>query len=309
MSEQNKGWYKGSLHNHTNLSDGDSSPEDVIKWYKRHDYHFMFITDHNQVTPVGGMSGKFNKDGEFLILPGEEITDVYPSAEGELPIHINALGINRSLSPCHGRDAVEVMQKNISAINDEGGIPMVNHPNYRWAITANDVLPVHSFSLFEFANCGAAVNNSGITSSDTEEMWDMLLTFGKRLWGVASDDSHHFTYFSPRHDNPGRGWVMVRCERLSPECIGGALVRGDFYSSTGVVVEEYEASPERLSIRVQQWGHTRYLIEFIGKGGIVLFSQQGTNAEYRISGRETYVRIRIKDSNNLKAWTQPVFIE
>ena len=309
MAEETFRWYKGSLHNHTNKSDGDSSPADVIQWYRRHLYHFAAITDHNLVTPVEILSAHYDEKERFLVLPGEEITDIYPSSDGEKPIHINALGITRTLAPEHGRDAVAVLQGNVDSVRAAGGLPMVNHPNYRWALTAEDILPVTGFSLFEFANCGAAVNNSGIDSPGTEEMWDILLTGGKQVWGVASDDSHHFTTFSPRHDNPGRGWVMVRSGKLAPENLYQALERGDFYSTTGVILEEYSTVVGRIAIKIQQWGHTRYRIEFIGRSGSVLYTRSGTFAEYRISGGESYVRVRVTDSNNLRAWTQPVFIE
>ena len=308
MAEEFAGWYRGSLHNHTNRSDGDSSPENVVAWYRRHNYHFVAVTDHNAVTPIGTLSKKFNEKEIFLVLPGEEITDVYPSSKGEKPVHVNALGITKTLDPQHGNDAIEVLQNNISAIRNTGGLPMVNHPNFRWALTADDIASVSGFSLLEFANCGAAVNNTGIECSGTEEMWDMLLTRGKRLWGAASDDSHHFTCFSPRHDNPGRGWVMVRCEKLTPEEIYAALERGDFYSTTGVILEKYESDKNKISIDIEKWGHTRYLIDFIGNGGKTLDSVPGVSAEYRIKGSESYVRVRVTDSNNLHAWTQPVFI-
>ena len=308
MAEDNLLWYKGALHNHTNLSDGDSSPEDVIQWYRRHLYHFAAITDHNLVTPVETLSAKYDEKEMFLVLPGEEITDIYPSSGGEMPIHVNALGITRTLAPRHGRDAFDVLQRNVNAVRDVGGLPMVNHPNYRWALSAEDLLPVAGFCLLEFANCGAAVNNTGIDSPGTEEMWDILLTRGKRVWGVASDDSHHFTTFSPRHDNPGRGWVMVRSGNLSPKNLYLALEQGDFYSTTGVIIEEYAADRDRIAIKVQQWGHTRYRIEFIGRNGNVLFTRSGTFAEYRISGGESYIRVGVTDSNNLRAWTQPVFL-
>ena len=42
-----------------------------------------------------------------------------------------------------------------------------------------------------------------------EEVWDLLLTEGKRLYGIAVDDAHHFQgEFSPDRVNPGRGWVV-----------------------------------------------------------------------------------------------------
>ena len=29
-------WFRGNTHTHTNLSDGDSAPEVVARWYKNH---------------------------------------------------------------------------------------------------------------------------------------------------------------------------------------------------------------------------------------------------------------------------------
>jgi len=29
-------WYKGNTHTHTLNSDGDSHPDDVVKWYRSH---------------------------------------------------------------------------------------------------------------------------------------------------------------------------------------------------------------------------------------------------------------------------------
>lgn len=40
-------WWRGNLHTHTLWSDGDSFPEVVVDWYKRHGYHFLALSDHN----------------------------------------------------------------------------------------------------------------------------------------------------------------------------------------------------------------------------------------------------------------------
>jgi hypothetical protein len=40
-------FWKGNLHTHSLWSDGDDFPEMIADWYKRHDYHFLALTDHN----------------------------------------------------------------------------------------------------------------------------------------------------------------------------------------------------------------------------------------------------------------------
>src|SRR5262249_35562070 len=34
--EPSRHWYKGNTHTHTLNSDGDSTPDDVVKWYREH---------------------------------------------------------------------------------------------------------------------------------------------------------------------------------------------------------------------------------------------------------------------------------
>ena len=43
-------WFKGNTHTHTLNSDGDSTPDDVVRWYREHGYHFLVLTDHNFLT-------------------------------------------------------------------------------------------------------------------------------------------------------------------------------------------------------------------------------------------------------------------
>ncbi|MBK9316840.1 MAG: hypothetical protein IPM55_21725 [Acidobacteria bacterium] len=40
-------WYKGNTHTHTLNSDGDSTPDEVARWYRENGYQFLVLTDHN----------------------------------------------------------------------------------------------------------------------------------------------------------------------------------------------------------------------------------------------------------------------
>ena len=62
-------WFKGNLHTHTINSDGDSSPDDVVRWYKEHRYDFLSLTDHNFLTETEGLSSVFGAKGKFLLVP------------------------------------------------------------------------------------------------------------------------------------------------------------------------------------------------------------------------------------------------
>ena len=48
-------WYKGQTHTHTLESDGDSTPEEVTRWYQERGYQFLVLSDHNVLVPVDAL--------------------------------------------------------------------------------------------------------------------------------------------------------------------------------------------------------------------------------------------------------------
>ncbi len=103
------------------------------------------------------------------------------------------------------------------------------------------------------------------------EVWDMLLTEGKEIYGIAVDDAHHFQgEFGPDRANPGRGWISVRADALDPAALMDGLEAGHFYASTGVGLAGIEVEPQRITIRLDVDRDFRYTTSFIGAGGHVL---------------------------------------
>src|SRR5690349_23467517 len=91
-------WYKGNTHTHTLNSDGDSTPDDVVKWYREHGYQFLVLTDHNFLTGVDGLNALHGANEKFLVVKGEEVTDTL----GDFSLHINGLDVGRQIEPQHG---------------------------------------------------------------------------------------------------------------------------------------------------------------------------------------------------------------
>lgn len=302
-------WFKGNIHTHTLNSDGDSSPDDVVRWYRDHRYDFLVITDHNFITDIGGLNAVFAASGKFLVIAGNEVSC---SAEGK-PVHMLAIDPVRQVQPSWNEATVQAsLARNIEAILAAGALPVVNHPNFQWALTADDLTATGGWHILEIQNRHPGVNNRGGGGApDTESLWDDLLGRGMRVYGVADDDAHYFKTFSPAHANPGRGWVVVRAEILSAEAITSAMAAGDFYFSTGVELSDVQSGDNELAVTVAQAtdASVRYTTEFIGRGGRVLATASGTTAVYRLAPGDAYVRARITDSNGLQAWTQPLFAE
>ncbi|MGH9194209.1 MAG: CehA/McbA family metallohydrolase [Acidimicrobiia bacterium] len=300
-------WYRGNTHTHTLNSDGDSTPDEVVRWYREHGYHFLVLTDHNSVTNVEGVNALHGADAQFLVIRGEEVSGQF----GGKPIHVNGLNVARPVTPQGGSSVAEVIQRNIDAIRTASGVPHINHPNVGWTITAEDLKQIWNDRLLEIFNGHPFANNLGGGGHPSlEETWDEVLSSGKLLFGIAADDAHDFKRpWAPDARRPGQGWVMVRAKALTASAIVEALERGEFYASTGVEISDYESSQTTVRLTVREAGTTKYRVLFIGGGGRILKEVLDNPAVYTITGDEGYVRAKIVDSNGKQAWTQPVFVD
>jgi hypothetical protein len=201
----------------------------------------------------------------------------------------------------------------------------LNHPNFGYAVTAEDMAAIVQEKFFEVYNGHPGVNHFGDEKhAGVEQMWDIANTIRiadmkhSPLYGLATDDSHN--YFGNRDSSPGRGWVMVHAEALKPEAIIHALEAGDFYASSGVTLDAitFDRKTQTLSISIAGEEGIDYVTEFIGTPinydktnravvdkqgqeiaatrtysadvGKVLVQVDGTSATYQLTGQELYVR-------------------
>ncbi len=298
-------WLKGNTHTHTTESDGDSDPEVVARWYRDHGYDFLVLSDHNVLVDPGTLARLV--DSTFLLIPGEEVTSGF---DGK-PVHVNGLNLPELVAPREEETLVGTIQANVDAVREKDGVPHINHPNFGWAFGAEELSRVQNDRLLEIFNGHPDVHNRGGGGyPGMEEIWDVLLTRGKRIFGIAVDDAHHFQgEFGAHRANPGRGWVMVQAPALEAGAIMSALEEGRFYASTGVVLDDILVSDDRLTVRIRPRGSFRYTTTFIGTGGRVLETAFGPEAVFDLNGREAYVRARVEDSGGAVAWIQPVWVE
>ena len=301
-----KRWYKGNTHTHTLNSDGDSTPDDVARWYREHGYQFLVLTDHNFLTRVEGLNALHGADEQFLVIKGDEVSSV----SGGKPVHVCGLDVDRRIVAQTGGSVVEVLQRSVDAIRSASGVPSINHPNFQWALTTEDLRQVRDDKLFEIYNGHPTVNNLGGGGvPGLEEIWDRLLSSGTLLYGIAVDDAHTFKQpGNPMVAGPGRGWIMVRAERLDARTLLAAMERGEFYASTGVVLEDVVVTAKEMTITVKVEASSKYRIQFLGEGGKVLREVPEGAAAYAFTGDEGYVRARVIESNGRIAWCQPVLV-
>jgi hypothetical protein len=270
--------------------------------------------------------------GKFVLIPAEEITD---SAEGK-PVHINATNISEVIKPVGGSTVREAMQNNLRVILEQEKnqgreiLPHINHPNFGWAITAEDLAAVVAERFFEVYNGHPGVNHLGDkTRMGMEKMWDVAnyLRVAKLeaplLYGVATDDSHE--YHGKPGSRPGRGWIMVRAEYLTPEHLIRAMKLGDYYSSSGVTLRDvrFDAEKNLLSVSIDPDSQATYRTDYIvskkgddpEKIGIVAASSTELESSYQLQDDDLYVRAMVVsslkpadpvwDEQKQQAWTQP----
>jgi hypothetical protein len=311
---------KGQLHAHSNGSgDSETPPEEVAAWYARRGYDFLVFTDHNRVTDTPDPPG-------LLTLPGVELTqnlrtcDPPPDPGLVCLLHINALFVSRGSSGRVAADApgprrADVYQRGLEVALDLGAIAQLNHPNLQYGADADVLVALaqNGLTLVEIANQAYDSANEGDPRHpSTEAIWDQALTRGARVFATATDDAHHYED-APAARARGEmvfvgdlGFVMVRAEK-TPAAIRAALETGDFYSSTGVLLDRLEMAPEGIAVDVRG-GDARTSFEVIGTGGAVL--QRTSGGSLRFDPRTAppgYVRVRIRDGEGRQAWTQPVW--
>lgn len=214
----------------------------------------------------------FEEEEKFLIIQSEEVSASFENK----PLHMNVTNIKKKIIPLGGNSVVEVLQNNIDQVIKQRNelntpiIPHINHPNFGFAISLEDMILLKNEKFFEVYNGHPLVHNTGdSTHMSIERMWDLInvayLENNKPLmYGLATDDSHNYHNIGRKWSNAGRGWIMVKADSLKPKSLIEAMEIGDFYASTGVELKDLRLNNDRLSIEVKQETGVSYKIAFIG---------------------------------------------
>jgi hypothetical protein len=312
-------YLKGQLHLHSSRSgDSRTAPEDVVRWYREHGFDFIVFTDHNRAGPSV-------RSTRPLVLSGIELTQNLaacsppPEAGERCLFHVNGLFLGREaagLEPWRPKllpDRRAAYRQAIAAATQAGGIAQLNHPNFHHGADAallTTLVREESLRFFEVANGSFDAGNAGdATHPSTEELWDRTLTAGAWLYGTATDDAHHYydagTMAAPTFP-AGRGFVMVRASLDEPS-IRAATLRGDFYASTGVLLDRAEVADGALVVTVAGRELQAHTFTFIGTGGRRLAHTRGHEARFALADAPAgYLRAVVEDGQEHKAWVQPV---
>jgi hypothetical protein len=287
-----------------------------------------------RLSTIHELKKKLDVPGRFLMIPGHEIN----SAANGVTLHGNAINVTETIpfQPV-GETLAESIDNNALAVEKNGKynghttVFMLNHPMWAYYdIDPINIVRTKEVRLYEFLTAGGGVQ-ARFDESDRfwnrESLWDIVTTLRVALnlpliYGVGTDDTHDYTNFRDRGDNPGQAWIYVRAEKLEPNAIVQSMIRGDFYISNGVELENivFDKATGTLSVKVKPVAGVKYQILFMGtkkdfdrnvvqfemeetdknparKGwtfskdiGKGLAVVEGTEASYRLKADDLYVR-------------------
>lgn len=296
-------FWRGNLHTHSTRSDGVLPPEEVCRRYRAEGYDFLALTDHF----IGAYGYPivdtlpFRAPG-FTTLLGAELHSG-AMANGEL-WHILAVGLPPGFAPSHSptfvpepgqETAPEIAARAVAA----GAFVAIAHPQWS-GLTLADARSIAAAHAVEIYNHGCA---TGCDRPDGSAIADLLLTEGRRLSLIATDDAH---FSEPDHFG---GWVMVKAEENAPEALLAALKRGDFYSSQGPELRDVAVDGDTVvvecsaAVSVVAMGH--------GTGAKAVHGHSMTRAEVPLArlNNSPWLRVAVIDAAGRRAWSNPIWRE
>ncbi len=296
-------FFRGNLHTHSNLSDGCLDPGEVCRRYKAEGYDFISLTDHFigiYKYPIAD-TVPFRDEGFTTILGAELHSGAM--ANGEL-WHILAVGLPADFAPSHSPAFVPVEGQESGAeiarrAREAGAFVAVAHPQWS-GLTLEDARSLEAAHAVEVYNHGCA---TGCDRADGFHTLDLLLSEGRRLDLVATDDAH---FTEPDHFG---GWVMVKAEANAPELLLEALKQGAYYSSQGPELRHVEVTEK--AVVVESSSVASVIVQGHGSAATAIHGTSMTRTEVPL-GRffnSDWVRVTVIDAAGKRAWSNPVWIK
>lgn len=241
-----KTWQKGNLHAHTTVSDGSLQPEVLIEMYRAYGYDFLCISDHD-------VYSAYPDEEDFLLLPGMEASSAWVNEKGyeiqthhvgavyapflyppkETWHHLEKRKVYTTRSPWNTEAE---MKRLIQEVHDHGCLAIYNHPKWsRIGLAGTQDNPADLIEVYNY--------NTQIESREgyDESYYDACLASGNVKGCTASDDNHN------RFQDSFGGFVMVKAP-LEREAIVQALAKGQFYSSSGLLIKALYKEGDHLRL-------------------------------------------------------------
>ena len=292
-------WYRGNIHSHTTRTDGLCPPAQQIRDYSEQGYDFLAITDHNVID-----SHRLGEGLPICMIPGWE-RDIRHCSDNTKCIHVVGLVPSPAQeTPCREARRCSCLeipdQQLLDEMRSDGQFVVLAHPHWS-GMTPSEVMSLTGFNAIEVFNTGC---ERLMHAGRADLYWDLLLQSGRRVWGVACDDTHGKTQKSDRFG----GWVMVRTEICSPPEILAAMSAGTYYFSQGPVIHDWGIREDTVYFRCSPCPEIH--VTTYPPRGSSCYAPEGemlTEIAYPLKGGELYIRVECIDKEGHTAWTNPHF--
>ena len=328
---QNGNFYKANLHCHSNLSDGQLSPEEIKRQYMEKGYSIVAFTDHDILIPHPELA-----EENFLPLNGYEMeindnNSVWPMVR-TCHMCLIALEPDNLKQVCWHRDAYlfgnavnhkdevqfyedepdyirshtpECISDMMKKGRDHGFFVTYNHPS--WSLEHyEDYTNYHNMHAMEIVNYSC--QTIGFEEYNAR-VYDDMLRNGERIFCIAADDNHnHAAADSPKYDSFG-GFIMIKADKLEYRTITKALEKGDFYASEGPKIKELWYEDGVLHIDCSDAEKILFTTAYRHTGNFFAKDAPLTAAEYKVPEDCGYVRVTVIDKNGKHANTNAYFMD
>ena len=315
-------YYKANLHSHSTLSDGSVTPEQMKEAYKAKGYSILAITDHNVFLPHNDLT-----DEDFLVLNGIEYNvdgrgktchfcAIAGSKEEENQLFFNRtpgyyvwkggleaikqVKYDDSLPDYVRTYGAEGISEMMRGCRDHGFFVTYNHPC--WSLEHYpDYMGYEGMHAMEIVNYASIIDGY---PEYNEQVYDDMLTGGKRVFCVATDDNH-----TVGRDAFG-GFTMIGAKELKYESVMDALFGGNFYASTGALIDAIWFEDGVLHVEAPACKEIR-----VFTGARRAFRKVGTadapvtEATFKLDNpcRYDYVRVTVTDFDGKQAFSQAYY--
>ena len=294
-------FWRGNLHTHSTRSDGVLAPQEVCRRYKAEGYDFLALTDHF----IGAYGYPIVdtlpfRDAGFTTILGAEVHSG-AMANGEL-WHILAVGLPPDFAPSNSPDFLpvadqetgpEIAARAVAA----GAFVAIAHPQWS-GLTLADARSITAAHAVEIYNHGCA---AGCDRPDGFAIADLLLSEGRHLTMIATDDAH---FYEPDHFG---GWVMVKSVENTPEALLAALKAGHFYSSQGPELRDVRLKGDKVVVECSAVSSVIAMGQ--GTGAKAVHGHSMTRAEVPLArlNNSPWIRVAVVDAAGKRAWSNPIW--
>ena len=284
-------FFKGNLHTHSTLSDGQLEPAEVCRRYRDAGYDFICLSDHFLPAydfPVSDT--RACRTETFTTILGAEV-HVPETRLGE-KWHLLANGLPLDFAPTRaGETAAELARRCAAA----GAFVTLVHPEW-YSLGVDDAMTIDAAHAVEVYNHTSAVRTSRGGGS---ALLDQLLAQGRRLNALATDDAHFLV------DDAFGGWVMVKAASNDPDLLVEALKAGHYYSTQGPAIHDIRLEGDEVVVECSP----AFGIYLLGQGSRAVQSEERGQTGARLPagrmGKEGFMRVVVVDEHGRSAWSNP----